>query len=98
MAALLLLVFLYHFVINSSFIEAAIDHHQAAKSSLHVLQANQRLFTTQGLWYQRFYTISGSPRGRNITLFRYAAVKISKHGTTILHVPGKEVYFDLTIH
>ncbi|CAH3018551.1 unnamed protein product, partial [Porites evermanni] len=32
------------------------------------------------------------------TRFSYAAVKISKHGTTILHVPGKEVYFDLTIH
>ena len=98
MAALSLLVFLYHFFINSSVIQAANDHHQAAKSSLHVLQANQRLFTTQGLWFQRFYTISGSPRGRNITRFSYAAVKISKHGTTILHVPGKEVYFDLTIH
>ena len=63
-----------------------------------MLQANQRLFTTQGLWFQRFYTISGNPRGRNITRFSYAAVKTSKHGTTILHVPGKEVYFDLTIH
>ncbi|CAH3133247.1 unnamed protein product, partial [Porites lobata] len=63
-----------------------------------LLQANQRLFTTPGLWFQRSYTISGSPRGRNITRLSYAAVKLSKHGTTILHVPGKEVYFDLTIH
>ena len=30
--------------------------------------------------------------------FSYAGVKTSIHGTTILHVPGKEVYFDLTIH
>lgn len=98
MAAISLLFFLYHFVINYSVIQAANHHHQAAKSSLHVLQANQKLFTTQGLWFQRFYTFSGSPRGMNITRFSYAAVKTSKHGTTILHVPGKEVYFDLTIH
>ena len=98
MAALLLLVFLYHFLISSSVIQAANDHHQAAKTFLHLLQANQRLFTTPGLWFQRSYTISGSPRGRNITRFSYAAVKLSKHGTTILHVPRKEVYFDLTIH
>jgi len=83
MAALLFLVFLYHFAINSSVIQAANDHHQAAKSSLHVLQANQRLFTTQGLWFQRFYTISGSPHGKNTKWFSYAAVKIFNPRTTI---------------
>ena len=93
-----MLFFLYHFVINSSFIQAANDHHQAVKSHLHVLQANQKLFTTQGLWFQRCYTFIGSQRGRNITRFSYAAVKTSKHGATTLHVPGKEVHFDLTIH
>ena len=98
MAALLLLVILYYFVITSSTIQATNYHHQASRSSLHVLQANQRLFATQGLWCQRFYTIDGSPCGRNITRCSYAVVKISKHGTTILHVPGKEVYFNLTIH
>ena len=25
-------------------------------------------------------------------------IKISKHGIIIIHVPGKEIYFDLTIH
>ena len=40
------------------------------------------------LLFQRFYTIGGSSCGRHITQFSYAAV----------HVPGKQGYFDLTIH
>ena len=98
MVAPLFLVFLYYFVINSSLIQAANNYHQAAKSSPYMLQANQSLFTTQDLWFPRFYMISRNRRGRNVTRFSYAAVKISKHGITILHMPGKEVYVDLTIH
>ena len=68
------------------------------KASSTNLETKLELFTTQRLWFQRIYTVRGSSCERNITRFNYAVVKISKQEITILHVPGKEVYFDLTIH
>ena len=98
MAAFLMLFILFHFAINSTVIQTSYRNYHAVKSLSHELRNKIESFTTQGLWFQRICTISRSPRGRNITRFNYAVIKISKHGIIILHVPGKEIYFDLTIH
>lgn len=65
---------------------------------------NYQPFTPVGVfylpvcWFHRLKFARAQPCGHYATRFTFAAVKHSRRGTTSLHLPGKDIYFDLTIH
>ena len=98
MAAFIFLFSFIFFIINSSTAKAFNHHHQAGKCFFRVFTSKIEPYTTFGYWNRKIYLINRSSYGRRFIRFSSAAVKTSKHGTTSLHLPGKEEYFDLTIY
>lgn len=50
------------------------------------------------LWNGRIKLVRTPTRENNHSRFAYPVLKSSKHGVTCLHLPGKEIFQDLTIY